>query len=159
MNLFTMVRRANEPGPPEHSVAFRVAAAGTVIVAVLACWAQGELSGWITAISIVPLVVGNVFSYARRNNPFPLLKLLLAVAVVSAFVWFFVTVSKSASAGDLASVEGPLAVLFTLIQAAHAFDVPSRRDLGFSLAGSATLMAVAAAQAVDTTFAVYVVLW
>jgi len=32
---------------------------------------------------------------------------------------------------------------------AHAFDVPARRDLAFSLAGSASLMAVAAAQAID----------
>jgi hypothetical protein len=140
-------------------VLFRVAATGTVLVAIAACWTQGELSAGVTAGSIVLVVVGNVFSYRRRHDPMPGVKLVLAAAVTGAFVWFFATVSHRSTIGDLAAVEGPLAVLFTWIQVTHAFDVPTRRDLGFSLAGSATLMAVAAAQAVDTTFGLYVVVW
>ena len=159
MRLLDRVRRANQPGPPEESVLFRVSATATVAVAVLACWAQGELAAWVTVGSIALLVVGNLFSYRRRANPPPGLKLILAVAVSGAFVWFFVSVSDRTTIGDLAAVEGPLAVLFTWIQVTHSFDVPSRRDLGFSLAGSVTLMAVAAAQAVDTTFGLYVVVW
>ncbi|HEY3943195.1 MAG TPA: transglutaminase domain-containing protein [Acidimicrobiales bacterium] len=159
MSFVDRVRRANEPGPPEDSILFRMSAAGTVAVAIAACWAQGEL-GASTAVGAVILVaLGNVFSYHRRRNPLPWLKLGLAVAVSGAFVWFFVSVSARTTIGDLSSVEGPLAVLFTWIQVTHAFDVPSRRDLGFSLAGSATLMAVAAAQAVDSTFGIYVVVW
>ena len=159
MSLYETVRRANQPGPPEHSVLFRAASAGSVVVAIAACWAQGELPGWLAAGSMVLIVVGNVFSYRRRSHPLPFLKVVLAAVVVGSFVWFFATISNTATAGDLSSVERPLAILFTLIQAAHAFDVPSRRDLGFSLAGSATLMAVAAAQAIDTTFGLYVVVW
>jgi len=159
VSLYGLIKQANQPGAPENSITFRVAATGSVIVAIAACWAQAELPGWITAGSIALVVIGNVFSYLRRNNPFPFLKVVLALAVVISFLWFFATIAKTASAGDLASVEGPLAILFTIIQATHAFDVPSRRDLGFSVAGSATLMAVAAAQAVNTTFALYVVAW
>ena len=159
MSLLDRVRRANQPGPPEESILFRVSATATVAVAVLACWAQGELAAWVTVGSIALVVAGNVFSYRRRANPPPGLKLLLAVAVSGAFAWFFVSVSDRTTIGDLAAVEGPLAVLFTWIQVTHSFDVPSRRDLGFSLAGSVTLMAVAAAQAVDTTFGVYVAVW
>ncbi|MGH9093435.1 MAG: transglutaminase domain-containing protein, partial [Acidimicrobiales bacterium] len=159
MSLLDTVRQANRPGPPEHSVVFRVAATGAVVVAVAACWAQGELTAVVAVPSIVLVVAGNVLSSFRRARPVRFLKPVLALAVVAAFGWFFVTVSASASAGDLTSVEGPLAVLFTMIQVTHAFDVPSRRDLGFSLAGSATLMAVAAAQAVDGTFGLYVVVW
>ena len=159
MSLLAMVKQANRPGPPEHSVVFRAAATGAVVVAIAACWSQSELSTAVAAVSIALVVGGNVLSYRRRASPVRFLKLVLALAVVVAFGWFFVTVYATASAGDLTSVEGPLAVLFTLIQVTHAFDVPSRRDLGFSLAGSATLMAVAAAQAVDNTFGLYVVVW
>ena len=159
MSLVERIRRANLPGPPEDSIMFRVSATATVVVAVLACWAQGELALWVTAGAVGLVVLGNLFSYRRRTNPPPGLKVILAAAVSAAFVWFFVSVSDRATIGDLAAVEGPLAVLFTWIQVTHAFDVPSRRDLGFSLAGSVTLMAVAAAQAVDTTFGLYVVVW
>ncbi len=159
MSLLEAVRQANRPGPPEHSITFRVASTGAVVVAIAACWAQGELSPAVAGGSIGLVVVGNAISYRRRARPLRFLKPVLALAVIAAFGWFFVTVSATASAGDLTSVEGPLAVLFTLIQVTHAFDVPSRRDLGFSLAGSATLMAVAAAQAIDATFGIYVVVW
>jgi len=159
MSMYETIKRANLPGPPEHSIALRVSSAGAVVVSIAACWAQGELSGLVASLSIVLIIVGNVFSYLRRERPFPFLKIVLAAVVVASFLWFFTAIAGSAEAKNLAGVEGPLAVLFTLIQVAHAFDVPSRRDLGFTLAGSATLMAVAGAQAVDTTFALYVVLW
>lgn len=159
MNLVAAVRRANAPGIPEHSIGCRVAAGVAVVVAMVACFAEGELSGALCGASIVAVAAGNVFSYRRRGRPTPYLKLVLAAAVVAAFLWFFFSIRSAASAGNLASVEGPLAVLFTLVQAVHAFDVPTRRDLGFSLAGSATLMAVAAAQAVSPTFALYVLPW
>jgi transglutaminase-like putative cysteine protease len=159
MSVLQAVRRANLPGPPEESVPFRVAATASVVVAVAACWSQGELSGPVALGSVVLIVLGNLFSWRRRANPLPYLKLILALAVVGGFAWFFEAVSGQAGQGDLAAVEGPLAVLFTWIQVTHAFDVPSRRDLGFSLAGSATLMAVAAAQAVNNAFALYVVVW
>jgi len=159
VNLVAAVRRANAPGVPEHSVVFRVATALAVVVAIGACWSQGELAPWLGAGAVGVVVAGNVFSYHRRGRPTPYLKLVLAAAVVGAFLWFFFSIRQAAAAGDLATVEAPLAVLFTLVQAVHAFDVPSRRDLGFSLAGSATLMAVAAAQAVSPSFAFYVLPW
>jgi hypothetical protein len=159
VGLIQTVKQANRDGPPEHSILFRAASTACVVVAVAACWGQGELSTRLTVISIAAIVVGNVFSYLRRGRSLPFLKLALAVAVMAAFVWFFKTVTTQGSTGNISSVEGPLAVLFTIIQVTHAFDVPSRRDLGFSLAGSATLMAVAAAQAVDSNFGLYVIVW
>jgi protein-glutamine gamma-glutamyltransferase len=159
VKLAQAIRQANRPGPPEHSVALRVAATGAVAVGIVACWGQAELSGPFAAGSLALVVVGNVFSYRRRRRAVPYVKLLLAAAMLGAFAWFFVTMSADASAGDIASVEGPLAALFTAMQAAHSFDVPARRDLGFSLVGSATLMAVAAAQAVDLRFGGLVVAW
>jgi len=159
VSVLEAVKQANRDGPPEHSVLFRVSSTACVVVAIAACWSQQELSPTLALTAIAAVIVGNLFSYWRRGRSLPWLKVVLALAVLASFVWFFATVTRHASLGSLAAVEGPLAVLFTLIQVTHAFDVPSRRDLGFSLAGSATLMAVAAAQAIDSSFGLYVIVW
>ncbi len=78
---------------------------------------------------------------------------------VGGFVWFIVTVTRQATPGDISTVEGPLAVLFAWVLSTHAFDVPARKDVAYSLAGSAALLAVAAAQSVDLSLAGYVVAW
>ncbi len=159
MTLWQRVVQANKPGPPEHSVAFRVASSATVVVGVGACWSQGELSPAVAAFAVVATVIGNILSYRHRQRPWPQVKPILAVCAIGGFVWFIVTVSAHATPGDISTVEGPLAVLFAWVLSTHAFDVPARRDVAYSLAGSAALMAVAAAQTVDLTLGVYVVAW
>jgi transglutaminase-like putative cysteine protease len=159
MTLWQRVVQANRPGPPEHSVPFRVASAATVVVAVAACWSQGELGAPIAVFAVAATVVGNALSYRRREQPWPAVKPILAVCAIGGFVWFIATVSRSATPGDISTVEAPLAVLFAWVLCTHAFDVPARRDVAYSLAGSAALMAVAAAQSVDLTLGVYVVAW
>ncbi len=159
MSALGRIRAANKPGPPEHSVALRVAAAWTVAVGIAACAAEGELAASTAALAIVALSAGSLFSYWRRSRPLPWLKLVLAVVAVIAFWWFFFQISKADGVTNLGAVEGPLAVLFTWIQVTHSFDVPSRRDLAFSLAGSVTLMAAAAVQALDMAFALFVLAW
>jgi protein-glutamine gamma-glutamyltransferase len=159
MNTLGRIKAANKPGPPEHSVLLRVASTGTVAIGIAACAAESELSPIVATVSIVAIVVGNVFSYRRRTRPLPALKIVLAIVAVLAFWRFFFAISAAHGVTNLGAVEGPLAVLFTWIQVTHSFDVPSRRDLAFSLAGSVTLMAAAAAQAIDMSFAPYVVAW
>ncbi|HXR54431.1 MAG TPA: transglutaminaseTgpA domain-containing protein, partial [Acidimicrobiales bacterium] len=159
MSVLQRIKTANRPGPPEHSVLLRVASTGAVAIGVAACAAEGELSLAVAAVSIVALIAGNLFSYRRRARPLPWLKVVLAVVAVLAFWRFFFAISGTEGVTNLGAVEGPLAVLFTWIQVTHSFDVPSRRDIAFSLAGSVTLMAVAAAQAIDMTFAFYVLAW
>jgi transglutaminase-like putative cysteine protease len=155
-----LLRRRPAPAwPAEHSVALRAAATGAVCVAVAACAAQGELATWYAAGCDALVCLGSVISYRRRTRPLPYLKIVLGAAMLAAFAWFFVTASKDAANGTLGAVDAPLAVLFSAMQAAHSFDMPSRRDLGFSLAGSATLIAVAAAQAIDLSFGLYVAAW
>jgi transglutaminase-like putative cysteine protease len=153
------VVQANRPGPPEHSIQFRVASAATVVIAIAACWSQGELGAPMALFAMVATIVGNVLSYWRRQQPWPLVKPILAICAVGGFVWFIVTASHTATPGDISTVEGPLAVLFAWVLSTHAFDVPARRDVAYSLAGSAALMAVAAAQSVDLTLGAYVVAW
>ncbi len=158
MKFFDMVRRANKPGPPEHSITLRVACAGAVVTGIAACRAESELSWAVAGGSIVLVVAGMVIAYRTREQPLPWIKPVLAVSAVAAFVWFFRQLTGQ-TLYDVSTVENPLAVLFVWVQVAHAFDVPARRDLAFSLAGSASLMAVAAAQAIDLGFGFYVVVW
>ncbi len=159
MTLWQRVVQANKPGPPEHSVPFRVASAAAVVIAVGACWSQSELGAPVAVFAVVATVVGNALSYVWRERPWPLIKPILAVCAVGGFVWFITTVSHNATPGDISTVESPLAILFAWVLCTHAFDVPARRDVAYSLAGSAALMAVAAAQSVDFSLGLYVVAW
>jgi transglutaminase-like putative cysteine protease len=159
VTLWQRVVQANKPGPPEHSVPFRVASAATVVVAAAACWSQGELGPAMAVFAMVATIVGNTLSYWRRERPWPAVKPILAVCALGGFAWFITTVSRNATPGDISTVEGPLAALFAWVLSTHSFDVPARRDVAYSLAGSAALMAVAAAQSVDLTLGVYVVAW
>jgi transglutaminase-like putative cysteine protease len=158
VSLVAAVKRANRPGPPEDSTGLRLACAGAVVTGIAACRAEGELS-WVVALASIGLVLAGMYvSWRTRSRPVGALKPLLALAALLAFVWFFRQLTGQ-ELYDVSTVEDPLAMLFVWIQVAHAFDVPARRDLSFSLAGSASLMAVAAAQAVDLDFGLYALVW
>ncbi len=159
MTLWQRIVIANRPGAAEDSIEFRVASAGAVIIAVAACASLGELSWFAALLAIAGTVVGNILSYRTRRHPWVVVKPTLAVCVIAGFVWFITTASRVATPGDISTVEGPLAVLFAWVLATHAFDVPARRDVAYSIAGSAALMAVAASQAVDLSLAPYVIGW
>src|SRR6202035_4126590 len=158
MSVFDAVNRATRPGPPEHSITLRVGCAGAVVNGIAACRAEGELSWTVAAGSMTLVALGMILAYRTRERPLPWIKPILAISAVAAFVWFFRQLTGQ-TIYDVSTVENPLAVLFVWVQVAHAFDVPARRDLAFSLAGSASLMAVAAAQAIDLAFGVYVLVW
>ncbi len=137
----------------------RAAATGAVLVGIAACRAEGQISTATTFATSLATALGMALSYRTRRAPWRFVKPVLAVATVAVFVWFALGVGPRAEQGQLSAVEGSLATMFAWIQAAHSFDVPARRDLAFSLAGSAALMAVAAVQAVDLSFGLYVLVW
>lgn len=157
--LWQRIVEANRPGPAEHSIAFRTATVGAVTVALAACWSQGELSAPVALGAVIATVVGNVLSYRRRERPWVLVKPILAVCVVAGFAWFILSAAHQAAPGNVSTVERPLAFLFAWVLCTHAFDVPARKDVAYTLAGSVALMAVAAAQTVDLSLAGYVVVW
>ena len=159
MTLWQRFVDVNRPGPPEDSIPFRTASVLAVLLGIGACWSEGELSPGVSLFAVVATVVGNIFAYRRRANPWPGVKPVLAACAVGGFVWFLVTVTHHATPGDIASVEAPLAVLFAWVLSTHAFDVPSRRDVAYSLAGSTALIAVAAAQSVDLALGGWVLAW
>jgi transglutaminase-like putative cysteine protease len=159
MTLWQRFVEVNRPGPPENSISFRTASVLAVLLGIGACWSEGELSPAVSLFAVVATVVGNIVAYRRRSDPWPGVKPVLAVCAVGGFVWFLLTVTHHATPGDIASVEAPLAVLFAWVLSTHAFDVPSRRDVAYSLAGSTALIAVAAAQSVDLALGGWVLAW
>ena len=72
---------------------------------------------------------------------------------------------SGSSCGDVRSVTSfdqariPLASLFLWVQVLHAFDVPRRRDLSFSVVSSLILMAEAGSLSLSTSFALFVLVW
>lgn len=173
-----VVRRANLPGPPEKSLPVRVAVWGALAVSIGAAYEMRELSGSLAALFACGVTTGMTFSYwrirppaerrgpewqypgcgsgARSSGP---LKVVLAAGSGGAFIWFFHLLNAQSAAPTAAGIESSLAELFALMQLLHSFDVPARRDLMFSLAGSATLMAVAGTQATSSDFGVFVFAW
>jgi transglutaminase-like putative cysteine protease len=158
MSVLEAIRRANQPGAPEDSIRLRVACTGAVIVAILACASQNEISRTSAYAAVALVGAGMIFSYRTRTRPPMWVKGLVAAAALLVLLWFFHQVSGRV-VSDITSVENPLTVMFVWIQVVHSFHVPARRDLIFSLGGSAGLMAVSAAQAIDLHYGWYVLAW
>jgi hypothetical protein len=154
-----MIRRANAPLPPEHSVTFRIATTLAVFTGLLSCYAVGELSARSTALACLGILAGMTFSNATRRKPWQWVKILLAAAVLGVFASFVHQIIGAANTGQLSSIETPLAGLFVWVQVVHSFDVPARRDLLFSLAGSGALLTLGASQAVSVDFLAFLGVW
>ena len=156
MRALDAIRRANLPGPPEDSVRLRVACLATVLASIAACASVGEVSRLTAGVAMVLVAAGTVFSHRTRVRPPGWAKVMVAAAAIAAFAWFFHSLT---SADVITTIDAPLSLLLTSVLVVHSFHVPSRRDLLFSLAASAGLMAVAGAQAIDLRFGLYVVAW
>ncbi|HET6965510.1 MAG TPA: transglutaminaseTgpA domain-containing protein [Acidimicrobiales bacterium] len=156
--LVEAVRRANAPRPPEASVRLRMAAGGSVAVGLLAAASEHEISRPAAGLSIALVVAGMAFSHRTRDRSLGWVKVGVAAGAMAAMAWFVHQLSGGPT-GDITSVENPLTILFAWILVVHSFHVPARRDLVFALAGSAALMAVAGAQAVDMQFGLYALSW
>jgi transglutaminase-like putative cysteine protease len=147
-------RRGKEP--PEDSVPMRVVVALAVEVSILAVIAQGAVDATTAVAALVLAPVGYVFSYRMRARSNVTTKVLLAIGMMAAFAQFLQTVQYAANV-DQARV--PLGSLFLWVQVLHAFDVPRRRDLGFSMASSLILMAEAGAISLSTSYLLFLLPW
>ncbi|HUH07538.1 MAG TPA: transglutaminaseTgpA domain-containing protein, partial [Egibacteraceae bacterium] len=94
----------------------------------------------LAAMALLPL--GAWVSYRQRGKRNLGIKAMLALAALIALARFF---SDLGFAGSLDDARQPLAELFLAVQIIHGFDLPARRDLGFTIASSLTLVALAAA--------------
>ncbi|MBW3657414.1 MAG: hypothetical protein KY457_02175, partial [Actinobacteria bacterium] len=140
MSAFATIRRVNRTTRPEGSVVLRAAVLGTVMLAVAGTWASGAATAGDALAALVLLPVGAWVSYRRREDDNLLIKLAITVGAGLALARFFGDVRIAATIDDTRS---PLTALFLAVQVLHGFDLPQRRDLGFTLASSLTLVALA----------------
>ncbi len=157
--IIYLIKKANEPLPPENSATLRVLIVIEVILGIYACYTVSEIT-LLNLISVSAVTIaGNIFSALTRKKPYSWIKIILAVAATSIFLNTLFSIINAATNRNVPSILAPLAALFMWTIAIHSFDVPARRDLTFSLSGSAGLVAIAAAQAIANSFSIIVMCW
>ncbi|MCC7076033.1 MAG: DUF3488 domain-containing protein [Acidimicrobiia bacterium] len=155
---FARLRRRFGTPRPEGSLPFRATVLAAILVAATAVLREVGAGPRLWMVVWLGIPAGFVWSHRRRFERNLWLKALLALAVLVAFANFLRIVSEIAVSGA-AQLQLPLAELFVWVQFLHSLDVPSRRDLLFSLSSSAALMIVAAVLAMSMQFGVFLAVW
>lgn len=145
------VRAANRTKRAEDDVALRAVVAAAVGLAVVGVTVTGAVPVTDGLVVLPLLAVGSWVSSRRRRADNTVVKAVLAAGALLALWRFFGDVRVS---GSLDDTRQPLAQLFLAVQVLHAFDLPARRDLGFSVASSLTLVALAATATAGLGFGV-----
>ncbi len=137
--------------PPEDSVQLRVWVLAAVLVGEVAVLATGYF-GIATGILVPGLtVVAFVVSHARRREKNYLIKTLLAVFALALLAVFFRELLSS-----LYDTRVPLARLFLWVQVIHAFDLPARKDLSYSLLSGLILLSVGAVLSTNLWYGLFI---
>lgn len=142
-------RRLTASRAPEPSLALRLWTLAAVLVSVFAVTEHDDFA---ELRLIVPALIsaGFAFSYWRRGKPSWWVKILLALGCLEVARQFLRGIFA-----DPFHTSVPLTVFLLWLQTLHAFDVPARRDLLFSLLSSVILMTVAAAFSIQMTYLLY----
>src|SRR5687767_831425 len=136
---------------PEDSIELRAWVLAAVLVGEAAVLTSGYF-GVVTGI-LVPFltIVAFVVSYLRRRERNILIKVLLAFGALAALAMFFREVLSS-----LYDTRVPLARLFLWVQVIHAFDLPARKDISYSLVSALILVAVGAVLSTSLWYGLFV---
>lgn len=148
--LLTGLRRVNATRRPEHDLRLRLLTLVAVAAGVVAVGTTGAAPWPDVVVALALLPVGSWWSWRRRESSNYAAKAVVSVAALAALARFFGDLLLS---GSLDDARQPLAQLFLAVQVLHAFDLPQRRDLTFTLGSSLALMALAGAAARDLAFA------
>ncbi len=122
----------------EESVLFRILTQALVSVGIVATdiAAETNLSLWAVPLSLM----GAAWSWMRRRERNIPTKFLLAIAMLVALAAFFVRMIGGRELNDTRLV---LAELLIQLQVLHSFDMPRRKDLGYSMVIGIILIGVA----------------
>ncbi|MGG6267772.1 transglutaminase TgpA family protein [Leptolyngbya sp. AN03gr2] len=123
---------------PEESILFRVLTQSLVSVGILATdlAAETQLALWAIPLS----AIGAYWSWHRRGKKNVGFKFLLAIAMTIVLFSFFGKMFGNAQSGDNRLL---LAEFLIQIQVLHSFDLPRRKDLGYSMIIGLVLLSVA----------------
>ena len=144
--------QATPPAQTEDSILLRLLVQGLIIVAIVAVdiAAQTQTSLWAVPLSIV----GATWSWYRRKKRNIAVKFGLAIGMLGMLFAFFGNVL--ANLNDTRLV---LAQLLIQLQVLHSFDLPRRKDLGYSMVIGLILLGVAGTVSQSSGFAVVLLLF
>ncbi|WP_293126356.1 DUF3488 and DUF4129 domain-containing transglutaminase family protein [Microcoleus sp. bin38.metabat.b11b12b14.051] len=136
---------AMPPPVTEDSLLLRILVQLLVIVGIVATDVAAEeaLNLWAVPVSIV----GATWSWYRRRDRNVAAKFCIAIAMLVALFAFFTRL-----VGELNDTRLVLAQLLIHIQVLHSFDLPRRKDLGYSIVIGLILLSVAATISQTLTF-------
>ena len=137
---------------PEDSVELRAWVLAAVLVGEVAVLTSGYF-GVATGV-LVPLLTIAAFavSYNRRREKNYVIKAMLAFFALALLAVFFREALSS-----LYDTRVPLARLFLWIQVIHAFDLPARKDVTYSLLSDVILIAVGAVLSTSLWYGIFIV--
>ncbi|MBN2169257.1 MAG: DUF4129 domain-containing protein [Actinobacteria bacterium] len=129
-------RSINKKNKPEESVLFRAGVLVMVLISVFAAVKYSGINIVYGILVIIGVVAGFYFSYRTRYKLNLGVKFVLSILLLVVFVLFWVELGTS-----IFDLRYPLIRLFLGLQVLHSFDLPTRRDLDFSMISAAILMA------------------
>jgi protein-glutamine gamma-glutamyltransferase len=153
--MWNRLRQRLQSLPPpivEESIALRVFVQALVLVGIGATdvAAETQLSLWAIPLSIV----GATWSWYRRHDRNILVKFVLAIAMLVALGNFL-----GELVGSLNDTRLVLAKLLIQIQVLHTFDLPRRKDLGYSTIIGLILLGVAGTVSQTLVFGLFLLLF
>lgn len=134
--------RSPAPIPPENSIILRVLVQALVSVGIIATdIAAADVTDHLNLLWwAVPLsIAGATLSYWRRRKRNIAIKLGIAIGMLVSLGFFFLNLVSRGNDTRLVLVE-----LLIQLQVLHSFDLPRRKDLGYSMMIGLILMSVAA---------------
>lgn len=139
---------------PEDSIWLRGLAQALVMVGIVATDIAAETSLWVWAIPLS--VIGASWSWRQRHRRAIGTKFLLAIGMIAALIFFFVHSFARRETNDLRLV---LVELLVQIQVLHSFDLPRRKDLGYSMVIGLILLGVASTLSQTMAFGVMLLIF
>ena len=153
--VFERVRNRLEALPTpktEESILLRVLVQALVILGIIATdvAAQTQTSLWAIPLS----VIGALVSWHRRKQRNITLKFLLAIGMIATLFVFFGNLLENLFDNRLV-----LAEFLIQLQVLHSFDLPRRKDLGYSMVIGLILLGVAGTLSQTLAFAPWLLLF
>ncbi|WP_107671318.1 DUF3488 and DUF4129 domain-containing transglutaminase family protein [Cyanothece sp. BG0011] len=144
--------KSASPLKTEESAIFRILVQCLVIVGIIATdiAAGTQMSFWAIPLSII----GGVWSWYRRKHNNITLKFFLAMAMLTVLSFFLVRLTQNLNDSRLV-----LAELLVQLQVLHSFDLPRRKDLGYSMVIGLILLGVAGTISQTVAFAPWLLLF
>ncbi|GFE71136.1 DUF3488 and DUF4129 domain-containing transglutaminase family protein [Chroococcus sp. FPU101] len=143
----------NQPHPQtEESLLLRILVQALVIVGIIATdvAADTQMSLWAIPLSII----GAAWSWYRRRHRNITAKFLIAIGMLAVLGMFLVNLLTLFPDTRIA-----LAQLLTQLQVLHSFDLPRRKDLGYSMVIGLILLGVAGTVSQTVAFAPWLLLF